>query len=383
VRCAIILVALVAGDRLMAAHEAAARRANIRVGRFITREEREGKHVAAVRIQDGTRRPELYISTQGMWRCATYHGAVASTDRITGLVEAIFEADGNVQSTDPAHAPDYGFVTGTECAVTLHGPRVLVDPAHDMLFSFDLGNPTGDKEGCYVRRHGTSRVWAIDTNPRQMLAPRTGTDLPALLDPDLVPAAWLSSTKSIEHIAVRPEGGPSLELVLHHLKVNPEDMRMGKPESEWVLEGNGTERPTNRRSSMSFATYVLHAPFADVLDAAAYKGMENETARAALTLLPGEGAPLELRLENETSRGRPIVFNTVTHCVYEIEPDEAGLLFPTEVMLASPTRDPWAGWLELWEGLQAAQGGIRGPAVGMPLSPQAIQALLRQSAPAR
>ncbi len=345
---AVAFALLAAWDGLATRHEESLRRSNLHLGRFISKQEREGRPVAGIRIQKGAEPAQLYGSMGGMWRCLSYHSAVASGDQIGSLVHQIFEAEGIVQSDKSAVEVEYGLNTSGAWSISLHGPGLLSDPQHDVLLSLDLGNATSDNEGCYIRRHGSNRIWSVDTNPHQELDHSSGNRLPPMLDPSLVPGAWLAQMKRMSRIEVEPASGESYVLEMHELKVTPEQMRQGMPAIEWHVKQGGSDVVS--RAALDYALYLLRAPYRDVRDPAGYAGFGFDQPRARVTLHPESGQVLELRLAREKADGSDVVYNSFSRSIFEVDPNEEGLLFPpASTLLTRNPEDPWRVWLQLLE----------------------------------
>lgn len=348
VALALALGVLVWADFALAAASGEARRASTKVRRLVPIEQREGKLIAALKLEGGGRaEPLMFARSEDHWRCLSYRRAVASEQLMKSVLEKVFEGEGIVQSEDPAKAATYGFDSPAMLRVSLHGLKALEKPQGDPLFSFDVGSESPANNGCYVRVTGSPEIWSIDANLRQELAPAEPSRLPPLVDRMLVPGAWPGARKGILAYRVEPPGAPPYELEGRRREIAPEDLKSGKSPIEWFVKRGDSEMPANEQLAMSFSAFTHRAPRLDVADPGlqATAGLENPRAR--LTIRPQEGEPLVVTVgSGQIGAGVPVV-NGFSRTLDLVAPNVAALLTPrAEQLLATAGPNPWEPFLK-------------------------------------
>src|SRR5262245_29655874 len=167
----VILAAALAGligwDLALSQKEAATRHSSSKVRQLLPPQEREGKLVAALRIEEPGSRETLYLRAKDSWRCHSRFLAPGDESKIRGLLEMLFSTQGIVQSKEGSRAPDYGFGPGTAIRLTLHDRTVSKgDRTKGVIRALDIGTSVPGANGCYVRLAGSEEVVAIDADLR-------------------------------------------------------------------------------------------------------------------------------------------------------------------------------------------------------------------------
>jgi hypothetical protein len=354
-----VLCALLGGlDLLLAGHAESERRDRVRVGRLIPKEEREGRPVAALSLETSATQTKLYAAAPGgLWRCVTYHNAVASEEQIQSVVHKLFEAEGVMQSEDPERSRDYGLDLPTTLRVTLHGANLMKDPKRDLICALEIGNPTHDQDGCYVRRAGSKAIWSVDANPRPDLDLKPGQHLPPLVDPSVIPSSWWKAAKQLKSMRIERAGEAPYELEMRERQLTPDEIRdlrappdpskPPRPRFEWVLKRGDQEQLTEARASGAFMSFLSRTPCRDVLDPALRAQLSLDRPRARLTLTPAQGDPIDLVLAADDAKKPPVVENRGVQSLYEVDPSVAEMLFPrAEQLLDAKAGNPWEAWLK-------------------------------------
>jgi|KBSSwiStaDraftv2_1062776.scaffolds.fasta_scaffold58888_2 hypothetical protein len=340
---AALLVALVAVDRSQRDAAAERRQDALRVRAFVGAEQREGKSVAVVRVQDGDGKVHLYGRQDALWRCLDYRAAPALGDKIEQLISGLYEAQGVVLSEHPQQPHDYGLDVPSMRTISLHGAKMdLKDPASDVVVAIDVGAAVVGADGCYARVHGERAIWTIDVDPGAITG-REPSARPSLIDPALVPAAWPGVSPRLQTIRVARPGQPAYQLAMRAREISPEEAMQGVPGFEWILtRGDGPEQPTAFAPAVGYSSHLLAAPWVEVVDSALAPTLGFDAPRAEVTLTGGGGDPCRLVLGGRTPSGRLAVLDSVSRLVYEVDPAEEALLFPpAEAFDPAATANPW------------------------------------------
>lgn len=334
---ALLLAGLVAWDLALTRREGTQRSSEFKLGRLVPKEERERAPVAALELHLGNE-VFRYASEKGVWR-SDYKGAIASAERIKSLVGKVQEAEGTIQRVDPARTAEYGFATPPSTLAFLA-------PKGDTLYSLELGKPSGDREGCFVRRSGDERVWSLDVNLWADLE-RPSNGLPPLLHPFTMPYTWPAEDAGlVERVEVEHPSGERYVLTLHKLEITPEEQQQGKPPYEWRL-AHGSEEPaqTTPYLSIGFTSFCVRAPYVDVLSGPDIGALFSPPL-GRIRLSTEKGEPAELWLSNQLILGQPALYATASQLCFRIAPEVAKLLFPSSAQLLPPATDnPWDSYL--------------------------------------
>lgn len=312
------------------------------IGFLIPQEEREAMVVAGIGVEFGDGRRLRYARMQGMWRCLEAFGAPADARTVESLISKLREAEGRVQSDDPARFANYGI--GTRDTVRV----ALLDPGLEELWSCELGLASADGDGAFVRPVGLAQVWAVDANPRAELSSQTRPHLPPMLDPTLVTRAWPQTARGIARIFVdhRDSG---YELRREEVEVTPEEMQQGKAPYRWVVVQDGVPRPGSDGHTFAYLAYLMSAAgYEQILNPETAGGLGLDDPEVRVTLFGDEGEPLELRLGPPIpGRGVP-VYNSASGSILETARETVDLVAPSPDALLDPTGpNPWQELLDV------------------------------------
>jgi len=356
-----ILMVLFYWDATLSRREADTRRSSSQVRQLIPPGKREGKLVAAIQVEEPSRKESsLYGHVRGSWRCLSLWGVMADEARIRGLLEKLFNAQGIVQSRDRARMPDYGLDEKNVLRLSLHGPRILERRGRDVLQSFDVGFPVPGGNGCYVRVSGSDEVIAIDENLREELARPEESTLPPLLDPHVIPAIWPGKA-GIRRISIEREDGEKFEIARRDKSLSPDELRAGKIPWDWILRKDGNEVTCDPLVSTAYVMFLQRAPYTALIDPRTLPdlGLDKPSARLILRSPEGEGqeggsplgsGALEIAIGRKGSgpgsgSGVPVE-NRLTQNLFEVSSEVAGLMAPRSEQLTRADRaNPWEPWL--------------------------------------
>lgn len=337
---AILAAALFGADRWLDARRDASRRSELRIGRLLPKEERERASVAAVRVDIG-KESLVFANEAGRWR-SSWKNALGSSERLKRLIGKFQEAEGMIQSDDPRRAASFGFDPTRQVRVT------LLDARLQSLGAFDLGTGFADRERCFVRRAGETKIWDVDIDPWSELA-SPGPGLPPLVHPFAMPDDWPGEDSGLmQSVDVQRPDGTAYQLTLHQLELTPEQMRdENRQPFEWRL-ARGVEPPTPTTGYLGagYTLYLLKVPFLDVIDPAEAATLGFDAPQARVRLTPAKGEAAELQLAPKLSQGRHALRCSATGLAYRIDPQAQAILFPTAEQLLPPATDnPWDPYL--------------------------------------
>jgi hypothetical protein len=339
VAAALLAGALFALDRVLETRRTDERRAAVRIGRLIPKEQRELAAVAGLKLEIG-KDALVYVNEAGRWR-SSYKNAVASEERLKSLIGKLQEAEGTIQSEDAARLASFGFDAARLVRVTLLGPQL------EALGSFELGSGFADRERSFIRRSGEQRVWDVDVNVWGELAP-AGAGLPPLVHPFTLPYWWPGEQAGLmEAVEVARPDGTAYRLTLHQIEITPEEAQQGKQPYEWRL-ARGPEQPlpTTGFLGAGYTLFLNKTPYLDVIDAAEAATLDFEHPRARIVMRPTNGEAVELRLAAQLSQGRSALNCSASGLAFRIAPEVLKVLFPAaEELLPPATENPWDPYL--------------------------------------
>lgn len=407
----VALAGAVAWDLSLSRSEGALRASTMRVGRFAKLgkpEHRKADTATRIVVTASSGQKWEYVKEADGWRCPSYNSAPASEEKIKSVITKAFEAEGIIQTFDPARHGEFGLGKGSGFQLDAKGiyredrtpksdnpfagmagdssPKVW-GPDEPWEFAWDVGNATIDREGSFVRRRGENAVWHVDQNSHMELDPTPGSKLPPLLDGAIVPMSWLQSAKQIRRVTVQIDGGDQYELELREKQITPDEMKQGKSPFEWWLKDQKKFPPgpsaaflnppprtmpdpkaspeskpaepvvgavaedgyavTEHQQSLSFTSFVMRAPMTDVLAEAQHKSLGFDKSRAKISLVPMEGEPCDLYVSYQGG-SKAAVYNTALRTAYEIDAAVVELLAPSiaQLMQAGAQGMPWRPWLQ-------------------------------------
>ncbi|HEX6884041.1 MAG TPA: DUF4340 domain-containing protein [Planctomycetota bacterium] len=310
-----------------------------RVGPLFTPEEAERlRKQPALRIEGGGE-VHAYGRVEGRWRCLSYHEAPADARAVQELLEGVAGAEGIVHASGTEAAPAYGLNTPRTLRVSIQGPRATQDPGGDVLATLELGTST--PQGGFVRRKGTPEIWSIASDLRAPLERRLAPGLPPLLEPAVVPQAWLASGGVVA--LTLEEGARRLELVRRDAPPDPESAGPGALPWRWVLLEGGAELRLDVEAGEAFLSYVTGLPYLAVEPRTARASAGLVPPRALVTLRGREGPPLVLALGASDAAGSVALWVEASQTLFRIAPAALALLLPSRETLTAeyPEDDPW------------------------------------------
>ncbi|GEM_PF-2310945 len=374
----IVLVLLTAGllfwDQGLSTEEQRERAASAQVEPLVAPANREGMTVAMVTLEEGGGADAggntfEYLRSKGLWRCRQAYAAVADGENLIKLVDMLLQAEGLLQSDVPERAADYGLGTERTWVVTLHGPQALSDPDGDVLLAVELGNSLPALDGGFVRRpagpatatdsataaasaaaddQGSSHVWAIDSDPRALLARDPARAwLPPLLNARLVPPGWPAQGARLARVLIERSDGTQYALVVRDREVSGENQLQGQLPYEWVIvHPDGSEAHPSPDHIIAFTVYLRLATWANMLDPARAEELVTKRLTARLILEATHGDPLVLYFGNPDANGTAPVVNALTQTLHAVTADVVQMLLPDEAALMDATApNPWGDML--------------------------------------
>ena len=348
-----LLLGLVYADRSLDEQRVAEREGDVRVGRFVPQEEADELLVAAVSLRSGDGREFTYGRLSGVWRCLELFRAPVPEADISALLEAVRDAEGYVQSRDPARAADYGLGTADSWTIGFHGPALFSAEDRDLRLSVEVGSRVPGLDGCFLRRSGRDAVWAVDRDARAVLdggPPEIGAPADPgapLLDPHLKPSGWPAPGARMTGIQVLRDNGVRYDLAVRAVELPPEDVARGQSNLRWVLlADDGSERPLHPLLVVSYLNYLKRAVWQEVLDPARLDALGMREARARLRLEADDGSALTYAFGPPDDEGLRPVVNGTLDCAYLIDVQTFSLLLPDVEQLAVALDNPWELWLD-------------------------------------
>ncbi len=345
---ALVAAGLLAWDRALVQREEAGRAAGLRIAPLLPASEREGRSVAALRIETASGESWIYGQSNGMWRCLNWKGAIANGVDIAEIAARVVNARGMPLSDDPARPQDYGFDVPGMLTLSLHGPKLdLLDATKDRLIALDLGRPLSSQAGSFVRRHGSTEVWSTDLDVSGLLGRNDHPREPPLLERTLVPMSWPGQSPRIRRLRIEREGEPPFDLILKERRLNSDEALAGVAPFEWLMRVDGRESPCVEILAIHYSAYMVLAEWGAIVDPALYPRLGFDKPRAQVLLVPPEGDPLNLLLGGRGPSGRSVVLDSVSGLIMEIEPVQEAMLFPkAEAFSGAALENPWQAIVE-------------------------------------
>lgn len=318
-----------------------------RIGRLVRAEERDVIDTAGLAVGPLGKPPFLYAPDQnGNWICLNFHGVPAASGAIDALLSSLMQAEGTVRSRDRAKEAEYGLGLPATLTVRVVGSNASLPQDLDEQLGVELGSPTADEKGSFVRRLDDDGIWAIDRNPRNQLLVRARTPRPPLLDPHVVPAVWPEKSRRINRVQVYRNDGTSYEVTLHERKLTQQQMLTGETPYEWRISQGDVQQLAHQGVARGHHNFLLSIPWMGVVDANEAPGLGFDQPLTRLVLHPFEGEPLELRVGSVAlPSGNWPVGNLLTGRVFEITPQVVALLAPDPALLhPGHEDDPYSEW---------------------------------------
>jgi hypothetical protein len=369
VALSIAAAALFALDRSLAADEATARDMRDTIGRLIRKEERDTIPLAAITVEIGEHEKYTYAKLDERWRLLDGRNAIADQDALERLWKSFLEGEGVVHSKDRNRLAEYGFSNTNVIRVALHGPEVQKKKDRDVRWRCELGNRIEDLEGCYVRREGSSYVWAMDSDPRAIIESSRSGMLPPLLEGTLISRSWMQTAGQNDTFTVALAGAPPFTLKLEQIPIDPADpeaMRSGKDPFKWTATSGGAEVTVEPRTAMAYYQVLLGAKANRLLDPKDAPNRGIDTAKleggARIDFGSGSTTKLSLVLSPPAPDGARAVWNSESKTLVEIDGELATLLLPAiaELGVAS-AENPWQAYLAKQQAATQPQSSIQTP----------------------
>ena len=341
----LVLGALVLVDRHLDRRESRTRLETLRIRKVVPPEVFKDRPIAAVRLETPDGRAFFYAHRQGVWRCLSFHGAIAVTGQIQSVLRKVMDARGVVQSQVSEYSTNlasFGLGSTQRWRLAFCGAKFKFNGDADVLFAIDLGASTQGARGCYVRPADEARIWAIDEDLTEGLALPSDGGLAPWLDPRLIPMAWPGWQSGLRRIILERSGKKPLQMLRRDKAPDETGTRAGAPPWDWVVSEDGPERVADVRQAYFYSQFLLQAPFAGLLPPARRRDLGLEEPQNRIRLEAVSGETLELHLGPPTAAGSTPVFNTFSQSLYEIEPETVPLLLPEIEQMLDPSRgNPW------------------------------------------
>jgi len=360
---------LFAIDRSLESAEAQSRDMRDRIGRLIKKEDRDRIPLAAITVEIGETAKWTYAKLGDRWRVLDATNAVADADALDRLWKSFLEGEGVVHSADNNRLAEYGFSNQNVIRVVLHGPEVNKKKDKDVRWRCELGNRIADLGGCYVRLEGSSRVWAMDSDPRSIIEDSQRGALPPLVEGTLISRSTLQSGGQFDTVTIEAPGRPPLRLKLEQVAIDPRDldaMKGGRDPFTWVATSGGEVATVDGKTAMAFYQVTMSAKGARLLDPkiASARGIDVEkgAGEARLSFGNDSGVRFQLLVSPPATNGARAVYNTESKVLFELDAELAQLLLPELAELAaSSPENPWQQYLAKVSAAEQAPPSIEMP----------------------
>jgi hypothetical protein len=332
-------------DAWLVLRERSARAGDVRVGALFTPAEAEElRKLPALRVESaGT--THRYGRIEGRWRCISYRDAPADERAIQSLIDALVQAEGFVVTREVEDAPAFGINAPETMRVALQGPRAVQDPGGDVQVEVDVGRSVPERGVTYLRRKGTKEIWEVDGDVRAMLAGHGA--LPPLLEPSVVPAAWLEDAGGVLGVEIGEES--RLVLERRDQAFDAEALERGARPWQWFVRGDpaATERELDADVGTAYASWLEHLPYEDVLDPSRRAELVPENGSSTVVLRGRAGTELRLAFGPPLGDGRVPLWGSQDSMLFLLAAGARELALPTADVLLGATREenPWSAAL--------------------------------------
>ena len=332
----LLLLALVAVERALAPRRGDDPLRAPTVGRLIPPEVARGRTVSALSVADG-RGELLYLRSKGLWRSREGFGAIAETAAVEELVACFLEAQGSERTRDRERAAAYG-LGPQQTTFRLHGPKVIDDPARDVLFAFEVGTSfAGGAHGlAFVRAEGDDAVLEVDRDPRAVLARHERGGLPPMLDLRLLAGCLGGDFGGFRRFRVEPRAGSAF--VVEHGD--------GPPESSWALVRDGAREPAMFWRAGGYTALWVRGRYQGVASPAQAAELGLDPPELRVTLEADGAEPIVVEVSALRPSGEAWVWNRRTNVVMAVDRDTHAEIAATPAMFTDASREnPWERWL--------------------------------------
>jgi hypothetical protein len=345
----VVWLGLVWWEHRLTRNETASRQANVRIKPWVAPKLFAGRPIAALRLETPTGQSFFYAHRQGIWRCLSAYGAVASSTQIQSLIQKVLAARGVVQVRETDSTTDvrsFGLDASHRLRLAFCGPGVRTVPGGDVIFALDIGDRVPGAGGTYARAVDGSGVWALDTDFREELGWNSRSSLPPLVDRRLIPEAWPGTQAGLRRVVIERKGKAELRLERRDKERSEAEQRAGLPPWDWIIQEGDSEKTGNVRKASLYSMFLLQAPCAGLLDPKQGNEGGVDDPQVVMALESVAGDTLRLQLGGATKDGNTIVASTFSPNLFEVAPEIVALLVPEPgVLLNGDAESPWESWL--------------------------------------
>ncbi len=326
----ILLAGAIAGERVLAARRVAVGDA---VERLIPTQRLENRTIAAFGIEsDGTRL--LFVRAKGQWRCREAFGAVCDSSEVEPFLDDLLETRGSLVSVGPGGVERAGLADAGGLRLTLHGSKVLADPARDLIAAVLFAPTRGGS--AFAMLEGVERVLSVDHDPRASLS-TSGRPAP-LIDTRILAGSFPPGFAGFQRIFVdRAEG--SIELT----SSAPSSAGV---ERKWDLVENGVPRAALLWRVGGYVSMWVRLRYDALVDPRSAAALGLDPPYATITLAPSSGEPFEVRVSAPDAANRVHLWNRGTNVAATVRAELLPLLVPTSTEFTREDGgNPWEAWL--------------------------------------
>lgn len=326
----LVLLGAVGIERLLAARRVVVGDA---VERLIPPERLDSRAIAAFGLEsDGVRL--LYLRAKGQWRCREAFGAVCDSNEVEPFLAQLLETRGSLVSSGRDGVERAELLHEDALRLTLHGSKVLADPARDLLAAVRFAPDRGGS--AFAMLEGVDRVLAVDHDPRSRLG-TSGRPAP-LIDTRILAGSLPSGFAGFQRIFVDGAAG-SFELV----STTPSAAGV---ERTWNLVENDAARPALLWRVGGYVSMWVRLRYDALVDPQSAAALGLDPPHATITLAPSTGAPFEVRISAPDSANRVHVWNRGTNVAAVVRAELLPLLVPSSTEFTREDGgNPWESWL--------------------------------------
>lgn len=326
----VVLGGAVAAERLLASRRVVV---GERVERLIPPERLADRTIAAFGIQSAGANL-LYVRAKGQWRCREAFGAICDAVEVEPFLTSLLETRGSLVSIGPDGIQRAGVSAPDGMHITLHGSKLLTDPARDLIAAVSFAPDRGGS--AFAVLDGEERVLAVDHDPRTRLD--AGGRPAPLVDTRLLAGSFPPGFAGFQRMFVDSASG-SLELA-SETPSSPDVQRT------WHLIEDGKPRTALFWRVGGYVSMWIRLRYDALADPKTTAALGLDTPYATITLAPSSGEPFEVRVSAPDSANRVHVWNRATNVVMTVRADLLPLLVPsTNDFTREEGGNPWESWL--------------------------------------